>query len=293
MTTKTDSPPLGAPLLLHTAITGHELRFAPDPAVDQFLDRLRAMLADPAATSQEMTGLAYSTANPLLAPAPGDLAGDRGLVTREVLDDPRYRVAADLIARKRFAETGTDPARAAEAYTVSITEAQRLLGLSQSAVWAAFNEGRIPTWVKDGRPFATPHGVAAYGRLLATSGKKRPGRAPARPVEDAAPPPPTRLVVRMGHGPEGALKLARVGELADVVRVGGNVVEGHLDTWKRVAVLVGAGEDARFYELAPAPGANETLAGAGGFFVRGGFKIVQAIHTAKKSRALWGDFEPA
>ena len=105
--------------------------------------------------------------------------------------------------------------------------------------------------------------------------------------------PPTRLHVRVGHSPEGVFKLARASELVRRVRGGGNVVEGYLDRWERVAVLSGKQDGARFYELAPDPCANSELLGEGGFFVRGGFRIVDAIRTAKKSRAMWKAFVPA
>lgn len=103
--------------------------------------------------------------------------------------------------------------------------------------------------------------------------------------------PPTRLHVRVGHGLQGVFKLRYAGDLADRVRVDHNVVEGYVDRWERIAVLAGKQDAARFYELAPDPGANAELLGEGGFFVRGGFRIVVAIRTAKRSRAMWKAFE--
>jgi hypothetical protein len=100
----------------------------------------------------------------------------------------------------------------------------------------------------------------------------------------------TRLHVRVGHSPGGVFKLRHVGDLVDRVRVGDDVVEGFVEGWARVAVLAGQRSDARFYELAPDPGARAELLGEGGFFVRGGFRIVEAIRTAKRSRAMWKGF---
>lgn len=102
----------------------------------------------------------------------------------------------------------------------------------------------------------------------------------------------TRLHARVGHSPGGVFKLRHVGLLVDGARVGDNVVEGFLDGWERVAVLAGQGADARFFELAPDPGACAELLGEGGFFLRGGFRIVEEIRTAKKSRAVWRAFVP-
>lgn len=293
----TDAKMKGAALapsaIVHTTLTGHELRYDPDPVFGAFLERLRGMLADPDVGEQAMIGLAYSRANPILAARPGDLAGDRGYVTREVLSDPRYGVVADLLARKRFAVTGTDPARAAEAYTLPAAEAARRLGLTPSAMQQAFAEGRIATWIKDGRPYATPNGVDAYGLTLATSGKKRSGPAPRAPVTPAGSPPPTRLFIRTGHSPEGVFKVKHPGELQARTKVDHDAVEGYLDTWQRVGVLVGSGPTARFYELVPGEGAGETLSGAGGFFLRGAFKVARTVESARQSRLAWSAFEPA
>lgn len=291
MQKRNDVAPAGAQRI-HTTMTGHEVRYGPDEGFEAFKARLEEMLGDARAGEQEMIGLAYSRANPILAPMPGDLAGDRGLVTREVLADPRYQVVQDLLARKRFAVQGTDPARVAAEYTVSLADAAKALGLSKSAAQQAFAAGRLPSWVKDGRPFTTQRALDAFAITQRASAKDRPGPAPKveRVAEGAAPP--ERIVVRVGHGPEGVFKLRHPGELEGLVRVAGtNIVEGHLDAWTRIAVLAGKDDEARFYELAPDPGANATLSGEGGFFVRGGFKVVEAIRTGKKSRARWKEFE--
>lgn len=288
---KIDVAPAGAQRV-HLTITGHELRYGPDEGFEAFKERLEEMLSDTSLGEQDMIGVAYSRANPILAPAPGDLVGDRGVVTREVLADPRYLVVQDLLARKRFAVQGTDPARVAAEYTVSLTDAAKALGLSKSAVQQAFAAGRLPSWVKDGRPYTTQRALDAFAITQRTNIKERPGPAAreARVAEGAAPP--ERIVARVGHGPEGVFKLSHPGTLEGLVRIAGsNVVEGHLDVWTRLAVLAGQGDEARFYELAPEPGANATLTGEGGFFVRGGFKVVEAIRTGKKSRARWKDFE--
>lgn len=278
---------------VHTTITGHEVRYAPDEGFEGFRARLDALLADPAAGEQEMIGLAYSRANPILAPTPGDLVGDRGAVTREVLHDPRYLVVQDLLARKRFAVHGTDPAVVAAEYTVSLADVAKSLGVSKSAAQQAFAAGRLPSWVKDGRPYTTRRAVDAFAITQRASEKTRPGPAPRAPRAAERDPRPERVVVRVGHGPEGVFKLKHPGPLEGLTRVAGsNVVEGHLEGWTRIAVLAGKRDGARFYVLAPEPGANATLAAEGGFFIRGGFKIVEAIRAGKQSRACWKAFAP-
>ncbi|MEZ4394062.1 MAG: hypothetical protein R3A48_23555 [Polyangiales bacterium] len=278
---------------VHTTITGHEVRYAPDEGFEGFRARLDALLADPAAGEQEMIGLAYSRANPILAPTPGDLVGDRGAVTREVLQDPRYLVVQDLLARKRFAAQGTDPAVVAAEYTVSLAEAAKALGVSKSAAQQAFAAGRLPSWVKGGRPYTTRRAVDAFAITQRASAKARPGPAPRAPRVAEREAPPERVVVRVDQGPDGVFRLKHAGALEGLTRVAGStVVEGHLDGWSRVAVLAGAGPDACFYALAPEPGANATLAAEGGFFVRGGFKIVEAVRAAGQSRARWRAFAP-
>ena len=49
--------------------------------------------------------------------------------------------------------------------------------------------------------------------------------------EPLVDPSPRRINVRIGHAPQGALKLRRASEFADLVRVDRNILEGHLDAW--------------------------------------------------------------
>lgn len=264
--------------LLHTTVTGHEIRHQPGPALRAFLARLVAMVDDAAATEADMIALGYSRQNPLLAAPPGDLAGDRGFVTKDVLADPSYRVMTDLLTRKRFAEQGVDVEQLAGEYTITVPEAARILKVSESAVRQAIAAGRLRSWVKGGQHWLHLRNVDAFERA----------QHPEAPSPAAAPAAPLR--VHVGAKAGASMKLRHPGELARTAKAGRNEVTGELPVWSRVAVLTTDGERARLFVLEPAPGADEQLAHEG-FFVRGPFRVAEKVNKTREARAAWEAFE--
>jgi excisionase family DNA binding protein len=158
----------------HTTLTGHAIEFEAGGTFRAFLARLHGMLDDARVTDQEMIGVAYGRENPVLDHAffPG-----RGCVTREVLEDPRYAVVADLLARKNVAVARLSIESLAEQYSLSVAQAAERIGVHESAVRQAIAARRLPSWLKAGRHHLAPSAVDAFA--LATGGKRR-GPQPAR-----------------------------------------------------------------------------------------------------------------
>lgn len=268
--------------LLHTTLTGHEIRHQPSPAARAFLGRLAAMVDDPRATENDMIALGYSRENPLLAAPPEGVLGDRGYVTREVLEDPSYRVMTDLLTRKRVAQHGVDVQELAAGYHLTVADAAQQLGVTESAVRQAIAAGRLDSWVKSGRHFLHPHSLEAFNRTSTLARAQQAGR------QGAAAAAPVR--VHIGHKAGASMKLRYPGELAGASKVSRDEVSGALPAWSRVAVMTTEGRSARLFVLEPAPGADEQIEHEG-FFVRGPFRVAEKINNTREARAAWEAFE--
>ena len=117
---------------------------------------------------------------------------------------------------------------------------------------------------------------------------------------DAAPeptPPSTPelpvgqpLQVRIGHSGEGIFKLRYAGQ-SDLKHDGGNIVAGTISGWRRIGLLSGRSEKARFFEIEP--GDEEQEIAFLGYYLRGRFRVVRKENNARRSRAAYQEFAPA
>jgi hypothetical protein len=85
--------------MTYTMLSGERLEVGtPAPAVAAFLARVTDATNDPRVSDADLTDLIYGKENPILRQ---DILPNHGVVTREVFDDPAYRVMTDLLGRKR------------------------------------------------------------------------------------------------------------------------------------------------------------------------------------------------
>jgi hypothetical protein len=112
----------------------------------------------------------YGRENPLLE---GGLFPGKGTVTREVLENPLYRVLADHLVRKRLALDGVDPKKLAGKFTLTVSDAAARKGVTPSAIRQAIHAGRLVSWVKNREYFLEP-------RALDSVDLGTPGRKPKR-----------------------------------------------------------------------------------------------------------------
>jgi hypothetical protein len=246
----------------YTTASGHRIEYEPTPRVAAFLRRLEAMVDDPKVSSQEMTGLAYSSENPILDHTmfPG-----RGAVTRAVLDDPAYDVLADLVFRKQLAEDGTPLEKIAAKYSMTVAEAAADLGMSAGAVRQAIAAKRIGSWLKGGQHFLNPKALASLE--VGT-------RAPTKRATAAAV---AALEVRMGSATGASLSV----KAKDAIDV-----DGRISSWKRVVVrTTGEGGKRRAWVLVP--GTEENQIAHDEFFVRGRFTIAASSNNPRTADELW------
>lgn len=164
-----------------TTVSGHEVRYGAPPTVAALIERLKAMLADPAATEDDMIVAVYNQDNPVMD---REVIPGRGAVTTRTLANPAYRVMTDLLFRKRLAEGGQDSAALAARYTLTVGEAAGRLGVSRSAIHQAIQARRLSAWVKDGQNYLDPDYLDGF--QLSRRGPKSKKRQAARPAEPAA-----------------------------------------------------------------------------------------------------------
>src|SRR5688572_11563815 len=140
---------------VHKTLSGHRVEYPdPDPKLGRFLDRVREAFQDPKKTDDDMIGLIYGRENPLLE-------ATNGMVTREVFENPVYRVLSDLIVQKRVIMDGTDPERIAAKYTLTVADVAARKGVSEDAIRKAVRENRLLSWVKGGSYFFEPRSIEA------------------------------------------------------------------------------------------------------------------------------------
>lgn len=280
----------------HTTASGHRIEYEASPKAVAFLRRLEEMVGDDSITTQEMTGLAYSTENPILDHAmfPG-----RGAVTRAVLDDPAYGVVTDLLFRKQLAEDGTDIERVAAKYSMTVGEAAAELGVTEGAIRQAIAAKRLASWVKEGgRHYVDPRAAktlevgtrAPVGPRKGSFGDAPEVMAKHRRVADAIAPSGAPLEVRMGSA-AGASLSVRAKHPIKVDEQIGNVNHGHVSPWRRVVVkTTGEGGKTRAWVLVP--GSEDNQIAHDEFFVRGRFTIAMSTNNPRSAIEMWKSTEP-
>lgn len=168
----------------YTLISGETIEFEePSPLVAAFVQFARAAAADPAVDIHRMTELVYGNANPILdyTRVPG-----RGLITRAVLDNPIYQVLSDLVGVKRIQLGLLDMEKVSAAYTITLKDAAKQLGMTQAAVRAALTSRRLDGLLRNGQWFLRPNSIASFqfsNRILsknAANGTNGSGRTVKR-----------------------------------------------------------------------------------------------------------------
>lgn len=257
--------------LLHETISGHRVEFdEPEGELAEFFARARTAAADSAASENDLITLIYSADNPLLSPG---VVPDRGVVTKDTLAHPVYRVLQDLLIRKRVAEQGLDVQAMADRHTVTIAEAAEQLGVHASAVQQAIKAQRLPSWVKGGRHYMAPSALDAFE--LSRRGPKPKGK-PLRYCSGSEPGTSFRVKVPTSR----------------VIEKKGKAQTAEVDTWARVAVLSGGEGRHRFFVLEPVASGSERLE-LGSFYVEGPFRVTKKVNNAREAREAYKAFEPA
>lgn len=254
----------------HTTASGHRIEYEATPKVETFLRRLHDLATDRDVSTQEMTGIAYSTENPILDHTmfPG-----RGAVTREVLDNPAYGVVTDLLFRKQLAEQGTTPDKIAEKYSMTVADAALELGIHESAVRQAIAAKRLASWLKNGRHYVDPRALKTLE--VGT-------RGPTKRAASAG----SALKVRLGNKPGASLSVRAPAPLVGGVKDGANTKTGEIAPgWRKVVVRLTMGGEKHSWVIAP--GSEENELGGEGLFIRGRFKVIDSADTAKKADSIW------
>ncbi len=238
----------------------------PDPEVRAFLSRVIDLANDPNATESNLVNLIYGNENPILDQ---EALPTRGLVTKEAYENPVYHVMLDLLDLKRIQE-GTVRAEDADAYSVTVTEAAKLLDVHVSAVRQAVQNKRIPAIKKGSRWMMRPEDVDAFE------------------VERRGPQPSNPLQVRLGHKSGAVFKVKHPGELQGKEQMGTHVYEGTISRFKRVGVLSGPTMKHRFFVLEPSSDDNELNVDE--FFIRGSFAVVEKVNNSREAEKAYKQF---
>lgn len=257
---------------IHVSLTGQEIKYDdPDPKLTRFLQKAFDLASDPKVKSDALVALIYGTENPILDRT---LFPERGMVTKDVLENPVYHVLTDLLARKEAQQNGTNLTRVAAKYTLSVAEAAKELGVHEDAVRRAIRGRRLPAWVKDGAYFVQPEHL----QLLGEVGRRGPMPAAIGPLK-----------VWVGYLPNASMLIQRPGGQLPDGGSPGTTIECDIPRWRRVAVLTAGHNKLRMFVLEPGPDADELE--FHGFFVRGNFKIVEKINSSAAARKAWESFK--
>jgi hypothetical protein len=252
----------------YTLLSGEVLEYPePPPAVAAFLAELVIAANDPAVSVPQLIEAIYGLRNPIMDTAfvPG-----RAMVTKAVFANPVYHVMADLIGRKQVQIGQLDLAATADAYSVSVPDAARRLGITAASVRAAINARKLAAWRKNGQWWVRPESIASY--KVGTRGRKR-AAAPA-------------VVARVGSEPGASLSLRVAGGQLVREREEGEQVVGRLPAgWTRAVVRTTGRAGARAFVIEPAAEPGEIA--HGGLYVRGPFKVVERINNPTAAKAAW------
>jgi hypothetical protein len=258
----------------HTTASGHRIEYEATPEIEAFLRRLQELVTKGDVSSQAMTGIAYSSENPILDHA---MFAGRGAVTREVLENPAYAVVTDLLFRKTLTERGQTPDDIAEHYSMSVSDAAVELGIHESAVRQAIAAKRLASWLKDGRHYVDPRALKTL-----EVGTRGPRRADATGGS---------LTVCVGNTTGQSFNVRTPTPITSTAKVGANKKSGVVEPgWRRLVVRSIAGAVHRTWILEPGPKEAELV--AGDFYVRGRFAIAESATTPKKADTWWRERKP-
>lgn len=265
-----------APMERHTTIAGETLEYArPGPDLAAFLARVRTAADDPRVSEHALVELIYGSENPILDHT---IFRGRGAVTRETFANPVYHVMLDLLDAKRVQVGTLDPDRAAQRYTMTVTEAAGELDMTTSAVRQAIASKKLAAWKKGGVYLLDPHSVATYRDHV-----KRRG-----------PRPEPALRIRMGNRPGASFRVKAPG-LEEVgatkLEDGGRVVEAIVPRFARAAIAFSGKRSNTFLLLEPDAEEHERDF-HGTYGVSGRFRIVEKITDPEEARKRFRSFRP-
>lgn len=144
----------------YTAINGEVIEYpTPDVETGAFLTRVVAAANDPNVSEHALHELVYGRENPILDQT---IFAGRGAVTREVVTSPLYSIMLDLIAQKQVLSGRLNLARAADAYTLSVADAAKRIGVTEDAVRKAIKGKRLATWKRGASYWLAPRDCDNY-----------------------------------------------------------------------------------------------------------------------------------
>lgn len=263
----------------YTLLSGETVEFAaPAGELGLFLRRVLAAAKDPAVSEQELNDLVFGSENPLLdhTMVPG-----KTIATSEVYRDPIFHVMLDCIARKRM-PPGAGVASPRTRYTMTVPEAAKQLGISESAVRQAIYAGRLRARKEGGTYYLDPASVGGY---------RVSRRGPRRRDHSQKSSPGGILEARIGQGPDASFRVKHTREEFEVEEKHGAEWVGTIPGgWHRIGVLGTTRDRARFWEIEPAEG--ESVLHFEGFYLRGGFRIVETVSISARAREAFRQFQP-
>lgn len=263
----------------YTLLSGETVEFsAPSGELAQFLDRVLSAAVDPAVTEAELSALVHGPENPLLdkTAVPG-----RCVPTAEVYRDPVFHVMLDCIERKRL-PPGSEVAAPQARFTMTVPDAAKQLCISESAVRQAIYAGRLRARKDGGTYYLDPESVSGY---------RVSKRGPRRQDRLAKGPPGGALDARIGSGPDASFKVKHSRDDFELVEKRGPEWTGTIPAgWRRIGILGTSKDRSAYWEIEPADG--ESVLHFEGFYLRGGFRIVDTVSVSSRAVAAFRAFKP-
>jgi excisionase family DNA binding protein len=263
----------------YTLLSGETVEFAtPTGELSAFLSRVLAAVRDPSVSDVELLDLVLGPENPLLDRS--SVAG-RSIATADVYRDPTFHVMLDCVARKRL-PLEVAPTTPRTRFTMTVPDAAQQLGISESAVRQAIYAGRLRASKEGGTYYLDPHSVASY---------RVSKRGPRRQDQLAKGPPGGALDARIGSGPDASFRVKHSRDDFELTEKRGPEWTGMVPAgWRRIAVLGTSKDRSRYWEIEPAEG--ESVLHFEGFYLRGGFRIVETVSTSPRAVAAFKAFQP-
>jgi hypothetical protein len=116
-------------------------------------------------------------------------------------------------------------------------------------------------------------------------------RGPRRRDAAHKPAPGGILEARIGAGPDASFRVKHSREEFELEAKHGAQWTGTIPGgWHRIGVLGTAKDRARFWEIEPAEG--ESVLHFEGFYLRGGFRIVETVSATPRAREAYRAFQP-
>ncbi|MGE0792506.1 MAG: helix-turn-helix domain-containing protein [Sandaracinaceae bacterium] len=275
MTTKTKATTMER----YTTTAGEVIEYPrPAPEVAAYLARVMKAAHDPRVSEGELIELVYSKDNPLLD---ATVMPGRGAVTKAVLADPVYHVILDLLFAKRVQVEATARAAASSGATMrdglSVADAAKQLGMSESAVRQAIARGDLEATKVRGAHSINPASVESYRERVTRRG---PTAEPA-------------LRIRMGNEPGHSFRVKvhttdgstlELGE-REKLESGGYVLPASVAHFDR-AVVSFSGEKVHRLFLIAASDESDSF-DFGPFGIAGHYKLIAKINDPENAADAW------